>query len=76
MNPSMSFSDSRAEILEAKQQAEAADTSLQKTLQRLEDYSVKLKEAWSAVSSANDSVRSSSEMLRDSEDTSEFLYFT
>lgn len=62
-------SDSRAEILEAKQQAEAANTSLQKTIQRLEDYSVKLKEAWSAVSSANDSVRNSSEMLRDSQET-------
>ncbi|XP_055037654.2 laminin subunit alpha-1 [Misgurnus anguillicaudatus] len=61
--------NSREEILEAKHQAEAANASLQKALERLEDYQMKLKESWSAVSSANHSARSSSEMIRDSEDT-------
>ncbi|XP_043081584.1 laminin subunit alpha-1 [Puntigrus tetrazona] len=60
---------SRAEVLEAKQQAEAANASLQEALERLEDYRAKLDESSTAVSSANHSIRSTVQLLRDSEET-------
>uniref|UniRef100_A0A9J7YT73 Laminin, alpha 1 n=1 Tax=Cyprinus carpio carpio TaxID=630221 RepID=A0A9J7YT73_CYPCA len=60
---------SRAEVLEAKQQAEAANASVQEALERLQDYGVKLDESSSAVASANDSIRSTNQLLRDSEMT-------
>ncbi|XP_016296227.1 laminin subunit alpha-1-like [Sinocyclocheilus anshuiensis] len=60
---------SRAEVLEAKQQQEAANASLQEALERLEDYRVKLQESSSAVGSANNSIRSTNQLVRDSEET-------
>ncbi|XP_016098672.1 laminin subunit alpha-1 [Sinocyclocheilus grahami] len=60
---------SRAEVLEAKQQQEAVNASLQEALERLEDYRVKLQESSSAVGSANNSIRSTNQLLRDSEET-------
>ncbi|XP_067290870.1 laminin subunit alpha-1 [Pseudorasbora parva] len=56
-------------ILEVKLQAEAANASLQKALQRLEDYRLKLDQSFSAVGSANISRRSASQLVRDSEET-------
>lgn len=71
LNDSVCVSGSRAEVLEAKQQAEAANASVQEALERLQDYGVKLDGSSSAVASANDSIRSTNQLLRDSEMTGE-----
>ncbi|XP_056099529.1 laminin subunit alpha-1 [Rhinichthys klamathensis goyatoka] len=55
---------SRDELLEARRRAEAVNATLQRALQRLEDYRVKLDESFSAVESVN----SSSRLIRDSEE--------
>ncbi len=68
------LSGSRAEVLEVKQQAEAANASLQQALERLEDYRVKLEASSSAVASANHSIRSTVQLVRDSEETGEGLH--
>ncbi|XDV48183.1 hypothetical protein PO909_017644 [Leuciscus waleckii] len=60
---------SRDEILEAKQQAEAVNATLQRALERLEDYRVKLDKSFSAVESVNSSSRSSIQLIRDSQET-------
>ncbi|XP_072536108.1 laminin subunit alpha-1 [Salminus brasiliensis] len=59
----------RALVVEAKQQVEKANASLQKALERLDDYRVKLEESSSAVSSANTSAKTVNNMVKDSEDT-------
>ncbi|XP_052398153.1 laminin subunit alpha-1 isoform X2 [Carassius gibelio] len=58
---------SRAEVLQVKQQTEAVNASVQEALRRLEDQRVKLDAASAAVTSANDSIRSTNQLLRDSE---------
>ncbi|KAK9952854.1 hypothetical protein ABG768_016886 [Culter alburnus] len=60
---------SRDAILEAKQQAEAANASLQKALERLQDYRMKLDESLSAVGAVNTSSRNANQLVRDSEET-------
>ena len=60
------------QVLEAKQQAERANASLQKALEHLEDYRVKLEESTSAISSANSSSRTVNIMVKDSEQTGRF----
>ncbi|XP_051970169.1 laminin subunit alpha-1 [Xyrauchen texanus] len=60
---------SRAVILEAKHQVEAANVSVQKALERLEDYRMKLEESSSTISSAHNSIRNANQLFRDSEDT-------
>ncbi len=70
------FSGSRAEVLEAKQQAEAANASLLEALERLEEYRVKLDASSSAVASANHSIRSTVQLLRDSEETGQWCHST
>lgn len=63
----------REQVLEAKQQAAKANASLQKALEHLEDYRIKLEASSSAVSSAKSSASTVTMMVKDSEDTGEFL---
>ncbi|XP_073796608.1 laminin subunit alpha-1 isoform X1 [Danio rerio] len=60
---------SRAEILQVKQQTEAANASLQEALERLRDYRLKLDESSSALGSADNSTQRTNQLLRDSQDT-------
>ncbi|XP_066538803.1 laminin subunit alpha-1 [Hoplias malabaricus] len=62
-------SDSRVQVLEAKQQVERANASLQTALKRLEDYRMKLEQSSSVVSSASSSASTVNSMVKDSEDT-------
>ncbi|XP_017562320.2 laminin subunit alpha-1 [Pygocentrus nattereri] len=61
--------DAKVQVLEVKQQTEKANASLQKALDHLDNYRVKLEESSSAISSANSSARTVNSMVKDSEQT-------
>uniref|UniRef100_W5LFW3 Basement membrane-specific heparan sulfate proteoglycan core protein n=1 Tax=Astyanax mexicanus TaxID=7994 RepID=W5LFW3_ASTMX len=56
-------------VVEVKQQVEKANASLQKAIERLDDYHMKLEESSSAISSANSSAKTVNNMVKDSENT-------
>ncbi|XP_062847310.1 laminin subunit alpha-1 [Trichomycterus rosablanca] len=60
---------SRSQVLEVKQQVVKAEASLQKAVEELEDYQMKLEKSSSAISLANSSANFVNAMVEDSERT-------